>query len=243
MNIFSKCSIQANSSHWSYSYERRHTFMLVPCGEIKFFHSPVIASLSSSFRFHILNLVNPSCTLWTTSPVPLSVLCVLECRPDRRSGKVTLCEEETVVSSVLERALEELQRIQSAGSESHLCFSWTAVPPQATSNEHCCSIAPSQLKRRLRIARAALPTHPPTTTPLPQPIHHTQNASHWPSSSPAGRRKIDLFVYRGKESARERGGAKGKDSDGSRGRLIPRCVFVSGCVWQRLTLAVSQMSR
>lgn len=54
-------------------------------------------------------------------------------------------------------------------------------------------------KRRHCLARPALRMHP-SNSPLPHPIHHTQNASHWPSSSPAGRRKIDLFVYRGKES-------------------------------------------
>lgn len=123
--------------------------------------------------------------------------------------------------------LEGLQRKESAGSESVVfIFPEQQFPPESTSNEHGCWKAPSQRKRRHCLARPALRMHP-SNSPLPHPIHHTQNASHWPSSSPAGRRKIDLFVYRGKGSEGvRRSSRKGKDRGESRGRLIPRCVCV-----------------
>lgn len=113
--------------------------------------------------------------------------------------------------------------------ESSLFFSEQQFPPESTSNEHGCCIAPSQLNRRHCFAHHARRMHPSySPPPLPQPIHHTQNASRWPSSSPGGRRKIDLFVYRGKErvAGARRSKRKGKDRGESRGRLIPRCVCV-----------------
>lgn len=114
--------------------------------------------------------------------------------------------------------LEGLQRKESAGSESVVfIFPEQQFPPESTSNEHGCWKAPSQRKRRHCLARPALRMHP-SNSPLPHPIHHTQNASHWPSSSPAGRRKIDLFVYRGKGSEGvRRSSRKGKDRGESRG--------------------------
>lgn len=85
------------------------------------------------------------------------------------------------------------------------------------------------------------------SSPSPQPIHHTQNASHRPSSSPAGRRKIDLFVYVCKEGLNEQGGArggkKGKDKGMSRGGLLPRYVFTKDSHQQSVRRADGQAHR
>lgn len=86
------------------------------------------ASLSSSYRFHILNLVNPILTLWLIFPIdPVFNTFMSQCADPTVEwrGRVTLFEEKTVISSVLEKSgvLEVLQTKESAGSESHLCFS------------------------------------------------------------------------------------------------------------------------
>lgn len=112
----------------------------------------------------------------------------------------------------------------------------SSSPPEAARNERGCSMATfSAGRRRHRIARPALPMHPPTALPPPQPIHHTQNASRRPGSSPAGRRKIDLFVFGGKGSARGASGSQkkrkrqeaGVGEDRYRGVCLRSCVSPS----------------
>lgn len=98
----------------------------------------------------------------------------------------------------------------------------------------------------ITVPLVALLTRVPPIQPSPssptQPIHHAQNASHRLSSSPAGRRKIDLFVYVCKEGPNEQGAAKKKKKRERQRYELGRTV-AEVCVYQRFTPAVSQASR
>jgi len=122
------------------------------------------------------------------------------------------------------------------------CFSLAAAPPpphhplspQATSNEHSQS--------------SILPPPPPLLfrrlLPNTRPIHHTQHAARGPSSSPTGRRKIDLFVCRERGANKKGKALMGGDEHCYRGvRVVlpPVCVVLPPvCVCRRLTPPVIQ---
>ena len=195
------------------------------CVFTKCFHwSNNCSSPSSSFKFHILRLVGSTLTLW---PVPSSdpvLHTSVWCDPVYwQQGKGSV------------RRKQFCRGKKTAEQQ---------FPPEAARNERGCSMATFLAgRRRHHIARPCILQQPSLS---PQPIHHTQNASHQPGSSPAGRRKIDLFVFGGKGSARGASGSqkKRKRQRWESGRADTEvCVFAFVCITESHQQSVRQADR
>lgn len=92
---------------------------------------------------------------------------------------------------------------------------------------------------RLRLFPVAFSTPPCLSShypSFPQPIHHFHNTSRWTNSCSTGQRKIDLLVYRRKETVKEAGGCnwKGKGWKWKRLRCV-HCTQVKETKWHSLT--------